>query len=166
MSSPTESRIKKEVDLTGEEDEKPMALDEATKAAFEDEPVEPTPLFAEKPFFNVGDPVKYKTDPPNGRPASYKGGIITAVAWMDEYEMHVYKLESVDDEPIDETFRETAITTSKYTINDIVMFPAFGFPTTRTINEVNVKDDGTFVYTIAGSFKIRDLDITKLVARR
>ena len=127
----------------------------------------PTPAFAKHPFFKVNDLVKcHSPSPYNSHLTNFKGYSIKAVAWMDRHKMHVYKVGPVDGEAIGGSVLEKDLSTSKYTVNDIVKFTAFGISNTRTIKEVLINDEGTFYYAIAGGFRIRDTDIAELVARR
>jgi hypothetical protein len=148
------------------EDEKPVALDEETGKAFGNEVVVPTPVFAEAPFFKVGQPVKRVI--PSAYPSAHdtKGCIVKAVAWSDRLKSHCYKLESTEGVAVNGIISEATLTASTYTVNDIIRFTAFGSTTTRTIKDVLINDDGIFSYAIAGGFLIRDEDIIELVARR
>ena len=126
----------------------------------------PTPVFAEAPFFKVGQPVKYSTFPDSYGAVDTTGYIVRAVAWSDRRKMHFYKMENPEGVAVNGSVIETFITASKYTVNDIVRFTAFGSTTTRTIKDVSISGDGIFAYAIAGGFLIRDEDIIELVARR
>ena len=150
------------------EDEKPVAvaLDEETRKAFGDVVVVSTPVPAEAPFFKVGQPVKYSTFPDSDGAVDTMGYIVMAVAWSDKRKMHLYKVESPEGVAVRFIVLEEVMTASKYAVNDIVRFTAFGSSTTRTIKDVSISDDGIFAYAIAGGFLIRDEDIIELVARR
>ena len=56
--------------------------------------------------------------------------------------MHFYKMENPEGVAVNGSVIEKSITASKYTVNDIIRFTAFGSTTTRTIKDVSISGDG------------------------
>ena len=140
------------------------AQNEVPRAVIEATEVHPTRVDAPTPLFKIGELVRFTKQFSN----LVEGGTIVAATWKETSSKFVYEIHSkrtphggnVKDVP------EEQITSSNYTIDDVVEVVVFDKQVRRTILKVLVSFDGVFTYDVGGGFEARDKDVLNVAGRR
>lgn len=159
--------IKEEADLTMTATEREtVEPDEATRQAFGDLEVDPTPATAPAPFFKIDECITYKICAARGLIKSL-GAIVRTVAWNNDSSSYVYKLAEPETAAVLPSFYfEEELETSAYGVGDIVKINAFGKSSNLSIKKVHFDAAGFFTYEVGAGLRARSEDVVCIVARR
>ena len=117
------------------------------------------------PLFKIGEKVCFLHDGNRDR-----GGTIHAFTRRENSSIFVYEILPKSPHTFSATqvkaIPEGLITSSDYTVGDVVLVEAFGKKVRRTILRVFVSSTGVFTYDVGGGFEARNEDVLKLAGRR
>ena len=136
------------------------AQNEVPRAVIEATEVHPTRVDAPTPLFKIGELVRFT------HRHAVEGGTIVAATLRETDSKFVYEIHSKKYNPNAKDISEEQITSSNYTVNNVVEVEAFGKKVRRTIGKVFVNADGIFTYDVGGGFIARDADVLSVAGRR